>query len=179
MANSKEGDDFGKQLRGAYASGIATEGAAVWDDGCGCWTETTAFDYVEFQRQGGNNTDWYGTAQVYEWKDEYGDVGPAIPRLDVALFGGSNADWCDTAQATSRQPSPPKVPAAQGPENLKRIKSFEDAGLHPVVLENIKIKAEPLVVIVVPMHDNHDPRQHKVKTEPLVVIAVPTRHLAI
>jgi ATP-dependent RNA helicase DDX3X len=36
----------------------------------------------------GNNGDWHGTATKYEWKDEYGEVGPRIPELEKQLFGG-------------------------------------------------------------------------------------------
>jgi hypothetical protein len=52
------------------------------------WNETTAFNYEEFQRTGGNDTNWYGSARVYEWKDEYGEVGPEVPELEDILFGG-------------------------------------------------------------------------------------------
>ena len=30
---------------------------------------------------------WAANAVKYEWKDEYGDVGPAHPELEVMLFG--------------------------------------------------------------------------------------------
>ena len=52
------------------------------------WTETTAFDYDQFQRMGGNDATWHATAGVYEWNDEYGDVGPEVPELERVLFGG-------------------------------------------------------------------------------------------
>lgn len=51
------------------------------------WTETTAFDYEAFTRQGGANADWYAAAGVYEWQDEYGEVGPEVPDLERLLFG--------------------------------------------------------------------------------------------
>lgn len=82
------------------------------------WTETTAFDYVEFQRQGGSNADWSGAARVYEWKDEYGDVGPAIPELEIALFGGEFQ--MRRGEHMSNFASTVTVHDA---ENLKRIKS--------------------------------------------------------
>ncbi|KAI7282570.1 DEAD/DEAH box RNA helicase [Hortaea werneckii] len=101
----------------------------------GGWAETTAYNYVEFQRTGGSSDDWFGAAAVYEWKDEYGDVAPAIPELEVMLFGGEfqmrrGEHMGNFADALIK---------IQGPDALKRIKSFEDAGLHPVVLENIKL----------------------------------------
>ncbi len=49
------------------------------------WTETVAFDYDEFQRQGGD--DWLGNAKVYEWNEEYGDVAPGHPELERQLYG--------------------------------------------------------------------------------------------
>lgn len=30
--------------------------------------------------------EWAGNAAKYEWKDEYGDVGPEIPELEEMLF---------------------------------------------------------------------------------------------
>ena len=52
------------------------------------WTETTAFDYDQFTRTGGNDGDWHGAGKKYEWNEEYGDVAPAIPELEHILFGG-------------------------------------------------------------------------------------------
>lgn len=33
---------------------------------------------------------WAANAIKYEWKDEYGDVGPAHPELEAMLFGKDN-----------------------------------------------------------------------------------------
>ncbi len=52
------------------------------------WTEKTNYDYAEFQCQGGGDDHWHGTLGKYEWKDEYGDVGPEVPQLEKVLFGG-------------------------------------------------------------------------------------------
>lgn len=52
------------------------------------WTEAVAFDYEEFKRLGGNDADFHGSAKVYEWKGEYGDVAPEVPELEKMLFGG-------------------------------------------------------------------------------------------
>lgn len=51
------------------------------------WTETTAFDYDSYQRQGGDNRDWFGAGAVYEWSDEYGEVAPRFEELEKILFG--------------------------------------------------------------------------------------------
>ncbi|KAI7244699.1 DEAD/DEAH box RNA helicase [Hortaea werneckii] len=105
------------------------------------WTETTAYDYVEFQRTGGSNADWFGAAAVYEWKDEYGDVAPPIPELERILFGGE----FQMRRGEHMNNFATSTTTIHGNETLKRIESFEDAGLHPVVLENIKLAryAEP------------------------------------
>lgn len=34
--------------------------------------------------------DWANKAPVYEWKDEYGDVGPRFEDLEKQLFGYEN-----------------------------------------------------------------------------------------
>jgi hypothetical protein len=34
--------------------------------------------------------DWASNAQVYEWDQDYGDVGPEHPELEKQLFGGEN-----------------------------------------------------------------------------------------
>jgi len=31
---------------------------------------------------------WASNAAIYEWDDEYGDVGPEFPALEAQLFGG-------------------------------------------------------------------------------------------
>lgn len=33
------------------------------------------------------NVEWDGSARTYEWNDEYGDVGPKVPELEIELFG--------------------------------------------------------------------------------------------
>lgn len=34
--------------------------------------------------------DWAGNAAIYQWNDEYGDVGPEFPELEKQLFGAAN-----------------------------------------------------------------------------------------
>jgi hypothetical protein len=48
------------------------------------WTDPVPFDYSDFNSK--ERGDWAGVAARYEWKDEYGDVGPAIPELEDQLF---------------------------------------------------------------------------------------------
>jgi ATP-dependent RNA helicase DDX3X len=42
------------------------------------------------QQAGLHSDDWAGNGAVYEWKDEYGDVGPRFEDLEKILFGGEN-----------------------------------------------------------------------------------------
>ncbi|KAK4495052.1 hypothetical protein PRZ48_013379 [Zasmidium cellare] len=98
------------------------------------WTETTAFDYDAFVRQGGNNADWYGAGEVYEWSEDYGDVGPEIPELERILFGRElrleQGEHIDQLQI--------KVDV-QGPERIEPVTKFAEANLHPIVLRNCQL----------------------------------------
>jgi ATP-dependent RNA helicase DDX3X len=51
------------------------------------WTDPVPFEYAELA-DNKNHLDWAGVAVRYEWKDEYGDVGPAVPELEDQLFHG-------------------------------------------------------------------------------------------
>lgn len=50
------------------------------------WTDPVPFEYAELADK--NHLEWAGVAIRYEWKDEYGDVGPAVPELEDQLFHG-------------------------------------------------------------------------------------------
>jgi ATP-dependent RNA helicase DDX3X len=58
------------------------------------WCEQTAYTYPEAggeQAAGTDDTDadlpkWLSDAAVYEWDDEYGEVGPVNPELERELF---------------------------------------------------------------------------------------------
>lgn len=51
------------------------------------WTDPVPFEYAELANSK-DHRDWAGVAVRYEWKDEYGDVGPAVPELEDQLFRG-------------------------------------------------------------------------------------------
>jgi ATP-dependent RNA helicase DDX3X len=34
--------------------------------------------------------EWASNAQIYEWNDDFGDVGPKFPELEKQLFGSEN-----------------------------------------------------------------------------------------
>ncbi|QSS64054.1 DEAD-box protein [Histoplasma capsulatum] len=72
---------------------------------------------------------------LYEWKEEYGDVGPRNEELEKMLFhdeylnrAGNKFDRLREVKVTAEtthQPDP--------------VKNFDEAGLHPVMRENIKL----------------------------------------
>ncbi|KAK3635451.1 hypothetical protein LTR56_014735 [Elasticomyces elasticus] len=97
------------------------------------WNETTAFDYEQYNRTGGDNADWAGAGTKYEFKGEYGDVAPEVPELELLLFGGEFQ-----MKKGEHYKNLPIDAAVEGPKKIDPIKSFDDAGLHPVVLDNVK-----------------------------------------
>ncbi|EHK44382.1 hypothetical protein TRIATDRAFT_35745 [Trichoderma atroviride IMI 206040] len=101
------------------------------------WVERTAFDYTAMAEAETAAT-WDGNARVYQWKDEYGDVGPAFEELEVELFGDPESrrdrqtglDFSKIEQIEVIQ---------EGPQRIEYIKTFADAGIHPVMLRNIEL----------------------------------------
>ena len=57
-----------------------------YDASCGRWTEPEAIDYTSMATSDDTQT-WGCTARTYDWKDEYGEVGPKYPELELELFG--------------------------------------------------------------------------------------------
>lgn len=61
------------------------------------WVEPVKYDYDTYNADGKEARDtldpdaelptWAANATKYEWKDEYGDVGPVSPELEAVLFG--------------------------------------------------------------------------------------------
>jgi ATP-dependent RNA helicase DDX3X len=49
------------------------------------WVKATPYDYAAYGNDGGNQ--WEGSARVYEWDGEQGDIGPEFPALEIELFG--------------------------------------------------------------------------------------------
>ena len=60
------------------------------------WVEPVKYDYETYnatrESLDPNNElpTWAANATKYEWKDEYGDVGPDDPELEAAIFGQEN-----------------------------------------------------------------------------------------
>ena len=63
------------------------------------WVVKNAYDYDTYNKttkelheadhsMGVETGGWASNAVVYEWNEEYGDVGPEFPLLEQQLFGG-------------------------------------------------------------------------------------------
>ncbi|PHH50852.1 ATP-dependent RNA helicase ded1 [Ceratocystis fimbriata CBS 114723] len=102
---------------------------------------------------------WGHAGTVYEWDGEVGDLAPAFPEIEVELFGapeervapqGDDFDWLNNIKVSQDCENP-----------IRPIEKFEDAGLHPAMLENIKMMGytipTPIQKFVLPaVHLNRD-----------------------
>ncbi|KAI9858300.1 MAG: hypothetical protein M1813_007575 [Trichoglossum hirsutum] len=98
------------------------------------WVERQKFDYEAYTAERGTLGS-VGNETRYEWKDEYGDVGPRVPAIEKALFEG---DSIMTAGDELNKITEINV-FQESPVKIKPVSSFEDAGLHPVMLENVRL----------------------------------------
>jgi ATP-dependent RNA helicase DDX3X len=95
---------------------------------------------------------WLSQAVIYQWDDDFGDVGEPNPRVEEELFCGDHMQRAGTAVKALEfdvgVDGPEKVHpvrsvsqlsfAAQSVHLLTAVQ-FEDAGLHPIMLENVKL----------------------------------------
>lgn len=80
---------------------------------------------------------WASAASKYEWRDEYGDIGPSIPELERQLYQDQFINRVGE-NFKSLQVGEIKV-TVESDNEVTPIYKWEDAGLHPVMLENIKL----------------------------------------
>ncbi|KAL1973839.1 hypothetical protein VTN31DRAFT_5399 [Thermomyces dupontii] len=100
------------------------------------WAAPEQYDYARYSAPNAiKHPEWASNAAKYEWKDEYGDVGPADPELEEMLFRNDLINRPGLKLDTLRGI---KV-TAESIEQPKPIKSFDDAGLHPIMRENIRL----------------------------------------
>ncbi|KAL4924559.1 DEAD/DEAH box helicase [Aspergillus undulatus] len=78
---------------------------------------------------------WAANAAKYEWNDEYGDVGPQNPRLEEQLFRSEFINRTGLKISNLRNIEV----IAESHERPNPIKNFDDAGLHPIVRQNIRL----------------------------------------
>ncbi|CAG8898838.1 unnamed protein product [Penicillium egyptiacum] len=98
------------------------------------WTDPVPFEYAELANSK-DHLDWAGVAVRYEWKDEYGDVGPAVPELEDQLFHG---ELIARAGAKLDELNSYKV-NIESPNEIRAVTEWANFGLHPVMLENIRL----------------------------------------
>ncbi|KAM0556885.1 hypothetical protein ACHAPJ_005558 [Fusarium lateritium] len=107
-----------------------------YDASQGRWTEPQAIDYTSMT-SGDHGQDWGCNARAYVWQDEFGDVGPKYPELELELFGDPSTRHERTGLDFSRIES---IEVQQeGPTKIEPIRTFKDGGIHPVMLENIAL----------------------------------------
>jgi ATP-dependent RNA helicase DDX3X len=57
------------------------------------WVEPQKVDYSAYNDESNQHTkDFDGAAPIYQWNDEFGDVGPKFEALELELFGDSRQD---------------------------------------------------------------------------------------
>ncbi|KAG5982939.1 hypothetical protein E4U55_001075 [Claviceps digitariae] len=100
------------------------------------WVERQKIDYTAFS-VGETPQQFDGQAKIYQWDEDFGDVGPKFEELELELFGDpktrherAGLDFSKIDQIDVQQ---------EGPTRIQPIRNFQDAGLHPVMLENVKL----------------------------------------
>ncbi|KAI9740077.1 MAG: hypothetical protein M1818_004828 [Claussenomyces sp. TS43310] len=110
------------------------------------WVVKQAYDYTSYNKtpkelseeaasSGIVRPGWAANAAKYEWEDEYGDIGPVVPELEATLFGSEHhvrhgIDFARIAEIQVVQ---------EGSIRPDPVRSFDDAGLHPCMLNNVKL----------------------------------------
>ncbi|KAF1913725.1 P-loop containing nucleoside triphosphate hydrolase protein [Ampelomyces quisqualis] len=77
---------------------------------------------------------WLSDAVIYAWDDEFGEIGEPNPELEKMLFDDENIQRAGGAiKALSFDVN------VEGPERVPPVREFNDAGLHPAMLQNVKL----------------------------------------
>ncbi|KAI9697485.1 MAG: hypothetical protein M1820_007820 [Bogoriella megaspora] len=99
------------------------------------WVEAEKYDYNHYLDDKNVPDDtkaWASKAARYEWSDEFGDVAPALPELEKQLFEDEHIMRQGPEIAGLEYKA-----LVEGPVKVQRVQKFEDAGLHPVILDNV------------------------------------------
>ncbi|EHK23957.1 uncharacterized protein TRIVIDRAFT_114785, partial [Trichoderma virens Gv29-8] len=102
------------------------------------WVEPTAFDYTAMAQAQAAST-WDGNARIYQWSDEFGDVGPAFEELEVELFGSAEDRSKHVGGGLDFSAIESIDVVQEGPQRIEYIKTFADAGIHPVMMKNVEL----------------------------------------
>ncbi|KAI9841281.1 MAG: hypothetical protein M1837_000817 [Sclerophora amabilis] len=109
------------------------------------WAPKTEYDYKIYNASsreekeaieaGTNASTWASNAEKYEWQDEFGEVGPAVPTLEKKLFGND-----DLVRSGDEFQKIKEIEVTQeGSVHINPVTKFEEAGLHPIMLQNVKL----------------------------------------
>ncbi|TDZ51703.1 ATP-dependent RNA helicase ded1 [Colletotrichum trifolii] len=102
------------------------------------WAKPLKYDYDELAQQGPiEQANWEGNNATYEWDNEFGDIGPKHPELELMLFGDpeSRRDHSGIDFTAINTIAVEQV----GDVRVKPVHSYRDAGLHPCMIENIEL----------------------------------------
>ncbi|KAL7272663.1 hypothetical protein RUND412_004521 [Rhizina undulata] len=138
--NADESDaDFPEKKESSPRVIVPVEGPTV-----GNWVERQAFDYATYTAtrdaeipRGVPQGEWAASGPRYEWKEEYGDVAPRDENLEQVLFGDENDEPSGTGIQFDKL-FLLKV-TVDSEERVIPISTFAEAGLHPVMLDNIRL----------------------------------------
>ncbi|KAF3019647.1 hypothetical protein E8E15_008591 [Penicillium rubens] len=134
-AASAVGSDVGEPPVAGVLSGVGPNAEAAHqiarDKG---WTDPVPFEYAELANSK-DHLEWAGVAARYEWKGEYGDIGPRVPELEEQLFSG---DLIARAGAKLDALNGYKVKVESASE-IESVTEWVNLGLHPVMLENVRL----------------------------------------
>ncbi|KAH7057242.1 DEAD/DEAH box RNA helicase [Macrophomina phaseolina] len=142
-ALSEAGSDTPKAVASKPPAIVPIEGAAERAREHG-FTAPVAYDYDAYKPSNKEEREaavaegryiepgWAATAARYEWDDEYGEVGPEDAGLEEELFRHENV----MRKGNAFQVLEYKI-SQEGPHQIAPVRKFEDAGLHPIMLDNV------------------------------------------
>ncbi|KAK8024124.1 DEAD/DEAH box helicase, partial [Apiospora rasikravindrae] len=95
------------------------------------WEKPTQYSYSD-----ANTEEWGGNAPVYVFDGDEGDVGPEYPELEEVIFGKPE----DRSKPGEQFDKIAQIEVQQeGMARIVPIKTFETAGLHPVMFKNVQL----------------------------------------
>lgn len=105
------------------------------------WTEPVPYNYSTTGSQDATEdafshpeAAWLSDAVRYEWSDDYGEVGPANPDLEQKLFYSEKL-----VKAGALIKAYEFEVTLEGPIHIHPVRDFDDAGLHPLMRENVRL----------------------------------------
>ncbi|OCL04821.1 DEAD/DEAH box RNA helicase [Glonium stellatum] len=105
------------------------------------WTEPVPYNYSatgarDSPEDASSHPDatWLSDAVRYEWCDEYGEVGPVNTELEQKLFRSEQS-----VKAGALIKAYEFGVTLEGPVHVHPVRDFDDAGLHPVMRENVRL----------------------------------------